>query len=899
MNQKFSQDTYLYASNALFIEQMYKKFCCDPNSVSEDWRNFFKNNDASSPCPSWSSIKNTIILENPSIPKLGEQLQPPLRQDNSLQNHRLKAYGHLAAKLDPLGIDKAISIEQLGIDPHNPKLSIYTSYTGVEFENLIAEEEREWLYSRFETGQVQDIPKNEKLKILQDLIETEAFEQFIHKKFPGAKRFSVEGGETSVVALGTIIASSAQSGLDSSGVDSVVIGMAHRGRLNTLAKILRKPYEALFGEFMGIYSIPASAGLSGDVKYHMGYSNDIDIGGKLVHLSLAANPSHLEAINPVAAGSTRARQDLAGDTNRDKAMTILIHGDSAFCGQGIVAESLSMSPLDAFTVGGIFHVVINNQVGFTANPTDGHKASRYSTEFAKIIGAPIIHVNGDEVESVVKAARLLAEYRAKFKKDVVLEIICYRKYGHNEGDEPMYTQPMMYNIIKNKKHAGLIYQEKLLSEGLSDQQTYDKLASDFHANLQKAFEAAKTYKPASNDFKGIWSNYSRFLQDKDKEVVTGVDKTTLHNLLSQLTKFPEGFSLNSKLQKLFEARVASFASNKIDWSTAEQLSFATLLNEAYPIRLVGQDAGRGTFSHRHSVLHDQNTGARFIPLSQINKLARYEVYDSNLSEFGVLGFEVGYSMSNPRSLVIWEAQFGDFSNGAQIIFDQFLSSMETKWLKLSGIVLLLPHSYEGQGPEHSSSRLERYLQLCALDNMIVTYPTSPANIFHLLRRQQLRSTRKPLIIMSPKSIFRNNLATSSVEELTTGTCFKEVIPDDLNITNAKKVILCSGKIYYDLVSARQKNNKNDIAIIRIEQLYPFPLEQLNKELEKYSGSKVIWCQEEPVNMGAWHFIYSRFAPLIKGGLVECVSRNESASPATGYATVHAQEQEELINKALS
>ncbi|MDX1917264.1 MAG: 2-oxoglutarate dehydrogenase E1 component [Rickettsiaceae bacterium] len=890
MTEKFFSDTYLFASNAVYIEQMHERFLRSPSLVTEEWREFFEKNQVLRSKASWSKETTNVILDNEMLEAAPKAPTSQL-QDSSYRN--LKAYGHFAAKLDPLGLDKPKTLEEIEVTNNEPKLAIYTSHIGVEFEHISNKEEKNWLYSNFEEIYIQDLPTSSKLNILQDLIEVSEFEQFIHKKFPGAKRFSVEGGDTSIISLKEIIKESI-----SHDINNVVIGMAHRGRLNTLAKILGKPYEALFGEFMGIYAIPPEMGLSGDVKYHMGYTRDVEIDGKLIHLSLACNPSHLEAVNPVVAGNTRAAQDIAQDLERKKSLAILMHGDAAFCGQGVVAESLAMSALDPFDIGGIVHIVVNNQVGFTANPRDGHKASRYATEVAKMIGAPIIHVNGDDAEAALKAAQLLTRFRAKFKKDAVLEIICYRKYGHNEGDEPMYTQPVMYNIIKNKKTPGLIYQEKLAQNSISNDDIYNKMVKDFHEKLNNAFESAKNYIPESCDLKGIWANYSRFLDEKDKSLATGVNKSDLENLLKQLMLLPEGFELNAKLNKLFQARLESFENNEIDWASGEQLAFASLLVEGYPVRLVGQDAGRGTFSHRHSVLRDQVNGSKFIPLSKISKTANYEVYDSNLSEFAVLGFEMGYSMYNPKSLVIWEAQFGDFSNGAQIIFDQFLSSMETKWLKLSGIVLLLPHSYEGQGPEHSSARLERFLQLCAEENMIIAYPTTPANIFHILRRQQLRKLRKPLIIMSPKSIFRNKLAVSKVDEITDGTYFKEVIGDDLSPSSVTKVILCTGKIYYDLIEARQAQNISSVAIIRIEQLYPFPQDLIDKELAKYKLCKIIWCQEEPINMGAWNFIKTKFASK-DSEISECVSRSESASPATGYASVHGKQQEALIKKALS
>ena len=900
MANKFEKDTYLYSGNAVFIEEMYEKYRNLPNSVSAEWQEFFKDYEASLPSPSWKN-KDFRIITSDKESSVSDKNTNTLQKNIDCREYsdldQLRIFGHLTSNLDPLGFDSPLSLEEIGVKKDTKNSEIYSGTIGAEIDHLNNLKEQEWLHNRLEEIFWQEQSNKEKIGLLKDLVEVEGLEQYLHKKFPGAKRFSIEGAETSIIATEYAINEASKY-----SVSEVVIGMAHRGRLNTLTKVLGKPYEAVLGEFMGKSSFPDKFDVSSDVKYHMGYSSDIITrSGNNVHLSLTPNPSHLEAVNPVVAGRVRAKQDLARDKKREKTMGLLIHGDAAFCGQGVVAESLMLSTLDAFETGGIFHIVINNQLGFTAEADDVHKSSRYSTEFAKIIGAPILHVNGDDVEAVAKATKLLSEYRSKFKKDAVLEIFCYRKYGHNEGDEPMYTQPLMYKAIKQKQSVVEIYNQSLISRNFIDENTLDQLKDDFRKKLDKEYENAKNYEPEAQFLEGIWHGFSRKKTEDDEILKTGINKDLLKKLIHGLCNIPEKFNLNHKLKRLFDQRLKDFENNKIDWAAAEQLAFASLLSEGYPVRLIGQDAARGTFSHRHSVLFDQQDGSGYIPLNNIaDQKAYYEVADSNLSEFGVMGFEFGYSMSNPMTLAIWEAQFGDFSNGAQVIFDQFLSTTETKWLRLVGLVLLLPHGYEGQGPEHTSARLERILQLCAENNMQVIYPTTPASIFHFLRRQQLRKVRKPLIIMSPKSLLRHPKVVSKVDDISDNTQALLIIADELPAKSVKKVILCSGKIYYDLLEKREANNITDIALIRIEQLYPFPIEILNREMAKYQAKEYVWCQEEPENMGAWGFIHSRVKDKLKiGDKLKVVSRPEAASPATGYMKVHKQEQEELINKALS
>ncbi len=933
MAKDFKHSSFLFGSNSVFIEELYQKYLDNPNSVDQSWIEFFEGqNDV-------TQLKTTakIIAQNqPSIiKKASYNAANSSLSENSLRaKFMIKAYrerGHYLANLDPLGLEIKKTKEELKLnitdfgfakDAISELVDVsgefsgitiitlselvdiltktYSGSVGVEFSHLDDVMQQEWLYSKLETiNIVTTLSDDQKKEILKDLVEVEGFEQYLHVKFPGAKRFSIEGGDASIISLDIVIDES--STFD---VQEAVIGLAHRGRLSTLTKIMQKPYRAIFSEFGGNSAFPSDLGIMGDVKYHMGYSSDKKTKyGKQIHLSLTPNPSHLEAVNPVVAGKVRAKQDCI-NRDRSKIIGILVHGDAAFCGQGVVAESLVMSALEPYDVGGIFHLVINNQIGFTANSYDS-RSGRYCTEVAKMVGAPIFHVNGDDIEAVILVTKIACEYRRKFQRDVVVDIVCYRKYGHNEGDEPMYTQSMMYDIIKNKKTPAAIYSDKLVSSGLIDQSYYMNLKQDFKELLDSEFNEVSNYKLRAQWLEGKWSGFDRFSDDK---VSTGVSKNILQDIGTKLCKVPDNFTINSKLIKLFEARAQNLIEDKaIDWATTEQLAFATLLNEKIAIRMTGQDVERGTFSHRHAVLHNPVDGSIYEPLNNIsNDQGFFEIADSNLSEYGVLGFEYGYSMVDPNCLVIWEAQFGDFSNGAQIIFDQFISSAETKWLRMSGIVVLLPHGMEGQGPEHSSARLERFLQLCAEDNMCVAYPTTPASIFHLLRRQVKRNFRKPLIVMSPKSLLRHKLAVSNIWELDQGTEFTPVIDEiDIEIAAPKvtKIIFCSGKIYYDLLELRREKKIENIAIIRFEQLYPFSEEYLIEILKKYkSVSSFVWCQEEPRNMGAWKFIRPHLdLALEKAGInlrVNYVGRERSASPAVGYLYVHNKQQEDLVNKAL-
>ncbi|MFK7968341.1 MAG: 2-oxoglutarate dehydrogenase E1 component [Rickettsiaceae bacterium] len=934
MTKDFEYSSFLFGANSVFIEELYQKYLADPNSVDQSWIEFFKSQSEFAPLKTTAKII-TQDLQEAVLEKTVDVVTSSSLAENSLRaKFMIRAYrehGHYLANLDPLGLEIKKTKEELklnltdfGFSPD--KLSelvdvsgefsdiavitlgelvdilrrTYSGSVAVEFSHIEDALQQQWLYNKLDNINTHaTLSVDEKKQILKDLVEVEGFEQYLHVKFPGAKRFSVEGGDASIISLDMVIDESSAA-----GAQEAVIGLAHRGRLSTLTKVIKKPYRAVFSEFMGSSAFPSDLGIAGDVKYHMGYSSDKETkSGKQIHLSLTPNPSHLEAVNPVVAGKVRAKQDCL-NRDRSKIVGILIHGDTAFCGQGVVAESLVMSALPAYDVGGIFHIVINNQIGFTANSYDS-RSGRYCTEVAKMVGAPIFHVNGDDIESVVLVTKIACEYRQKFQRDVVVDIVCYRKYGHNEGDEPMYTQSMMYDVIKNKKTPAAIYSDKLVATELIDSSYYMNLKQEFKASLELEFNEVKNYKPRAQWLEGNWSGFDRLSDDK---LLTGVSRNILQDIGIKLCKIPNSFAINSKLAKLFDARAKKLVEDKpIDWATAEQLAFATLLNEKTPIRITGQDVERGTFSHRHAVLHSQVDKSVYEPLNNIsNEQALFEIADSNLSEYGVLGFEYGYSIVDPNHLVIWEAQFGDFANGAQIIFDQFISSAETKWLRMSGIVVLLPNGMEGQGPEHSSARLERFLQLCAEDNMCVAYPTTPASIFHLLRRQVKRNFRKPLIVMSPKSLLRHKLAVSNLLELDQGTNFTPVVDEidvEIKSTKVKRVIFCSGKVYYDLLESRREKNIDNIAIIRFEQLYPFAEEEVIKIIKKYkTATKFVWCQEEPYNMGAWKFIRPHLdLTLEKAGSkirVEYIGRVRSASPAVGYLYVHNKQQEDLVSQAL-
>jgi len=943
--QELNDGAPFFSTNIVFINELYQNYLSNPSSVDESWAVFFSENKSDVEeiisdynGPSWSKRELKVIkavdfdISN-NTKNEAPKSKPKAVVGSKDLNIRLDAlilaykdHGHLAADLDPLNLTKRIFVPSLELENHdieeadltqevnlggalnlqkaklgdaiNQLKSIYTSRVGFEFNYILDEQQKEWISKEVDKTFTTDLGAAEKRKVLNELIRTQKFEEFLHKRFPGAKRFSVEGGESSICAVEKVI----EEGVDL-GLKKIIIGMAHRGRLNTLTGIMGKPYHEMIAEFQGVPGLPEGITKSGDVKYHMGYASTREINGKKIDLSLAFNPSHLEAVNSVVTGRIRAKQDEYSDKERATSMAILIHGDAAFAGQGSVVENLVMNGLEGYDTGGVMHVIVNNQVGFTANPTDS-RSTRYASDLAKAIDAPIFHVNGDDVESVVKVAGLAMRYRQQFKKDVVMDIICYRKYGHNEGDEPLYTQPVMYGVIRSHPSICEIYSKELESKNVVSKADYEKDVADFNDYLGKEFDKAKTYKATNpNWLEANWGG----IKNSDKTLPnTKVSKKVLKDLMEKITGAPEGFNVNKKIQKILEQRNTIVKSEEnIDWGTAESLAFASLINEDHKVRITGQDSGRGTFSHRHSVLHDAKNGNKHAVYDALDSKADYEVYDSVLSEYGVLGFEYGYSLSAPNALTIWEGQFGDFVNGAQIIIDQFIVSSEVKWLRKSGLVMLLPHGYEGQGPEHSSARLERFLQSCADDNLRVCNITKPANFFHALRRQLHSRDRKPLIIMAPKSLLRHKLNVSPLSEFT-DLDFRSVIAEEEKlVTNdkVKKVVLCSGKVYYDLLDARSEKKNKDVALIRVEQFYPFPKKELEDELKKYKNADVIWCQEEARNMGAWKFVDE----LIEESLISIkhkikrpsyVGRIASASPATGYAKYHKREQETLVKEAL-
>ncbi len=727
----------------------------------------------------------------------------------------------------------------------------------------------------------------------------------------GTKRFGLDGGESLIPAMEQIIKRGGNL-----GVKEVVVGMPHRGRLSVLANVMQKPYRAIFNEFQGGSFKPEDVDGSGDVKYHLGASSDREFDGNSVHLSLTANPSHLEAVNPVVLGKVRAKQDQMGDTERRQVMPILLHGDAAFAGQGVVAECFALSGLRGHKTGGTIHIVVNNQIGFTTAPHFS-RSSPYPTDNALVVEAPIFHVNGDDPEAVVHAAKVATEFRQKFGKDVVIDIFCYRRFGHNEGDEPMFTNPLMYKKIKQQKTTLSLYTERLVKDGLIPEGEIEDMKAAFQSHLNEEFEAGKTYKPNKADWlDGRWSHLDR--QDKDdyQRGQTAISPETFAQVGEALTRLPDGFPVHKTVGRLLESRKAMIDTGEgFDWATAEALAFGSLLTEGYPVRLAGQDSTRGTFSQRHSGIVNQETEERYYPLNHIREgQSRYEVIDSALSEYAVLGFEYGYSLAEPNALTLWEAQFGDFANGAQIMFDQFVSSGESKWLRMSGLVCLLPHGFEGQGPEHSSARLERFLQMSGQDNWIVANCTTPANYFHILRRQLHRSFRKPLILMTPKSLLRHKLAVSKTDEFTTGSSFHRVLWDDAQYGNSdttlvsddkiKRVVMCSGKVYYDLLEERDARGIDDIYILRFEQFYPFPAISAVKELERFPNAEMIWCQEEPKNQGGWTFMEPNLEWVL--GRIKAqhprpryVGRATSASPATGLASQHKAQQAALVNDALT
>ena len=956
------QNSFLAGANSAFIEELYARYAENPESVDASWRQFF--GDLAEDAPgvlkalggaSWSPRKPRVVgtragngvaeaiaetdaivaQPNGAARMSGEDTRSAIKDSLHalmlIRSYRVR--GHLAATLDPLGIhqpeehaeldyrsygfteadlDRRIFIDNvMGLD--NPTLreiveqvrETYCGTIGVEFMHIQEPDQKQWIQERVEGHHNQpDFTPLGKQTILERLTEAEGFESFINTKYPGTKRFGLDGGEALMPALEQILKRGSQL-----GVEEVVIGMPHRGRLSVLAHIMNKPYAAILSEFQGQSASPEEVQGSGDVKYHLGTSADREFDGKTVHLSLSPNPSHLEAVDPVVVGRVRAKQRQLNDRERRRVLGILMHGDAAFAGQGLVAECFDLSDVKGYRTGGTIHVVVNNQIGFTTNPMQS-RSSPYPSDVSKIVQAPILHVNGDDVEAVVHAARIATEFRHQFRKDVVIDMWCYRRFGHNEGDEPAFTQPLMYRKIASHPSTRAIYADKLIAEGSITSDKVEAITREDRTQLDRDFEAANSYKPNKADWlDGKWSHLNVAPTVEDRRGKTDLPEDALKNIGHAVTHVPDNFNLHSRLRRIMSARREMVDSGEgFDWATAEALAFGTLVSEGYLVRLSGQDVQRGTFSQRHAHLIDQETEQHWVPLANISDdQARFVAHNSPLSEAAILGFEYGYSLVEPDALVMWEAQFGDFANGAQVIIDQFISSAESKWLRMSGIVMLLPHGFEGQGPEHSSARLERYLQLCGEDNMQVAVPSTPANYFHMLRRQIHRQFRKPLIVMTPKSLLRHKMCTSPLKDMASGSYYRRVLPEtDTLVEDGKvrRVVLCSGKVYYDLYAARAEQGIDDIALVRLEQIYPFPRMSLTKELERYTNADVVWCQEEPANMGAWTFVDRRIEGLLMeiGGKAQrplYCGRVEAASPATGLAKRHAEEQDKLVQDALS
>ncbi len=849
----------------------------------------------------------------------------------------IRAYrvrGHLIANLDPLGLDgekhhpeldpatygftaadydRKIFVDGvLGLDVATLRevLSVvkrtYCSKVGIEFMHIQYPDQKGWIQQRIEgAGSVPDLSDDDRRRILRQLYASEGFERFLHIKYPGTKRFSLEGAESVIPMIEAIIETAGAL-----GVEEIVLGMPHRGRLNVLTAVMGKSYTAIFSEFQGEAANPDDVQGSGDVKYHLGTSCDRELAdGKTVHLSLSANPSHLEAINPVVEGRTRAKQAQRGDTKRQKVMSLLMHGDAAFAGQGLVAETLGLSELRGHRTGGTIHIIVNNQIGFTTSPRYS-RSSPYPSDVAKMVQAPIFHVNGDDPEAVVHVSRLAVEFRQRFNRDVVIDLFCYRRYGHNEGDEPAFTQPLMYRKIAQHPTTRQLYTEKLIADGVLTPREAEALIDEFNQRLEGDLEASRTYRPNKADWlEGAWSGFEQAEVEGARRGQTEAPLELLEEVGNAIFAVPGGVKINPKIDRILQAQRQAIESGEgIGWATAEALAFGTLLCEGNGVRLVGQDSGRGTFSQRHSVFTDQDTEERHVPLNHIRPAqAAYEVVDSMLSEAAVLGFEYGYSLADPATLVLWEAQFGDFANGAQVIIDQFVASGESKWLRMSGLVMLLPHGFEGQGPEHSSARIERFLQLCAEDNMQVVNCTTPASYFHVLRRQLRRKFRKPLVVSTPKSLLRHKRCVSRLADMGPGTAFHRVLyenempgPDD----GIRRVVLCSGKVFYDLEAERDKRGIKDITMLRLEQLAPFPDKLLDEQLWRFPAADVVWCQEEPSNMGPWTFVAPRIETVLSGidggaARPRYVGRPEAASPATGVHKTHVAEQAALVDEALT
>jgi 2-oxoglutarate dehydrogenase E1 component len=976
-NAAFALSSFLYGGNAAYIEDLYAKYEADPKSVEAEWQAFFgslKDSSAdvtkSAQGASWK--KPAVIARDETLSALdgnwaetekklgdkvrakaqgaGVELSPTdVQQATRDSIHALmliRAYrirGHFHANLDPLGLEPRKDDEELdprsygfGEADYDRKIFLdfvlglefatmreivaicqrtYCQTLGVEFMHISNAQQKGWIQERIEGADKEiTFTREGKRAILNKLIESEGFEKYCDTKFTGTKRFGLDGAESLIPALEQIIKRGGNL-----GVKEIVLGMPHRGRLNVLTQVMGKPHRALFHEFKGGSAAPDDVEGSGDVKYHLGASSDREFDGNKVHLSLTANPSHLEIVDPVVLGKVRAKQDQLGATPEDRTMVmpLLMHGDAAFAGQGVVAECFGLSGLKGYRTGGSIHFIVNNQIGFTTYPRYS-RSSPYPSDVAKMIEAPIFHVNGDDPEAVVYAAKVATEYRQKFQKPVVIDMFCYRRHGHNEGDEPAFTQPLMYKAIRAHASITEIYSKKLIAEGVVTEGEVAKMQADWRTRLDVEYEAGTGYKPNKADWlDGHWSKF-KFSDDVDdpRRGNTGAPIETLREIGKKITAVPQGFHVHKTIQRFLDTRRKAIETGEgIDWSTGEALAFCTLLLDGHRVRLSGQDSERGTFSSRHSVLIDQESEARYTPFNHLtDSQGRYEVLNSMLSEEAVLGYEYGYTLSEPNALTMWEAQFGDFANGAQVVFDQFISSGERKWLRMCGLVCLLPHGYEGQGPEHSSARLERFLQMCAEDNMQVANCTTPANYFHILRRQLKREIRKPLILMTPKSLLRHKRAVSRLDELGPDSTFHRLLWDDSQTNpdekiklvaddKIRRVILCSGKVYFDLLEEREKRGLDDIYLMRVEQLYPFPTKALMTELTRFKQAEIVWCQEEPRNMGAWFFVDTFIEWVLnqigaKTRRPRYAGRPAMAATATGLMSKHQAQLKAFLEDAL-
>ncbi len=971
-NERLEQTSFLSGTNAAFVEDLYARFQADPQSVDAEWRTFFsslgdntedvlkESRGASWARTDWplhangemvSAIDGNWPAADEAAIRSKVQAMAPAASEEEIRASTLdsvraimmiRAYrirGHLDANLDPLALrteshHPELNPESYGFGPDDLDRPIFLDYVlgletatiremlvilrrtycdtfAVEFMHVSDPEEKAWIQERIE-GRDKEISftREGRLAILDKLIHAEGFEKFLAVKYTGTKRFGLDGAEATIPALEQIIKRGGAL-----GAKEIVIGMPHRGRLNVLTNVMGKPYQAIFHEFYGGSANPEDVEGSGDVKYHLGASSDREFDGNKVHLSLTANPSHLEIVDPVVLGKARAKQDQYHDRERGSVIPLLLHGDAAFAGQGVVAECLGLSGLKGHRTGGSVHFIVNNQIGFTTAPHNS-RSSPYPSDMAKMVGAPIFHVNGDDPEAVVHAAKVAIEFRQKFGKPVVVDMFCYRRFGHNEGDDPSLTQPLMYKKIGAQKTTLEIYAQRLIDEGLLTREEVDERMAAFRAQLDTDLTAAKSFRPNKADWlDGRWSGLAP-AQGDARRGETAIPMDRLVSIGQKITDVPKEFHVHKTLQRLLTNRRKMVdGSAPVDWGMAEHLAYGSLLDEGFGVRLVGQDSERGTFVHRHAVLNDQENEDKFVPLNSVAKGdAEFEVINSMLSENAVLGFEYGYSLAEPNSLVLWEGQFGDFANGAQVVIDQFISSGERKWLRMSGLVMLLPHGYEGQGPEHSSARLERYLQLCAEDNMQVANCTTPANYFHILRRQMHRNFRKPLVIMTPKSLLRHKRAVSTLNEFTGDSSFHrllwddaEMLPDEkIKLVDDKKirrVVLCTGKVYFDLYQEREERGIDDVYLLRVEQLYPFPARALIKELGRFPDAEFVWCQEEPKNMGAWFFTEPNIEWVLshigaRKRRAKYAGRPAAASPATGLMSKHLQELNQLLSEAL-